>query len=232
MMNLNLTSLLAFYGATLSSFGMGWNFYRDLRDRAKLTVSMNIRRIANSPDGKWYQVKPDLPVQGASGKLFLVVNVTNVGRRPVKWTGWGGEYKKPRNGRTGFWIQPTHIPLMLPEGESSSEFTDDLQAAGPDVKKLFVFDATGKNWYLSWRALRKLKKDCIMFQKANRSYKAIRRENGKPDVVTHFPCDASPVDAVGWCEADGYTVIGHEIIDTPQDEKCQSTTIVTVQPKP
>jgi hypothetical protein len=163
---ISLTSLLAFYGAVLSSFGAGWNFYRDLRDKARLKVSMSIRRIAYSPDGKWYQVKPDLPVQGASEKLYVVVNVTNAGRRPVKWTGWGGEYKTPHNGRTGFWIQPTHIPLMLPEGESSSEFTDDLEAAGEDVKKLFIFDATGKNWHLSWNALRKLKDECRKFRPA------------------------------------------------------------------
>lgn len=71
-----------------------------------------------------------------------------------------------------------------------------------------------------------------MLQKANRSYKAIRRENGKPDVVTHFPSDASPVDAVRWCEAEGYTVTGHEIIETPDDENCRSTTVVIVEPKP
>jgi hypothetical protein len=160
----NVTSFLALYGALLSTFGAGWNFYRDLRDKPRLKISMHIRRIAYSPDGKWYQVKPDLPVQGASQKLYLVVNVTNAGRRPVKWTGWGGEYKTPHDGITGFWIQPTHIPLMLPEGESNSEYTDDLEAAGSDVKKLFIFDATGKNWYLSWRALRKLKEECRKFQ--------------------------------------------------------------------
>jgi hypothetical protein len=88
MMNLSITSLLAFYGAALSSFGAGWNFYRDLRDKARLKISVNIRRIVSSPDGKWYQVEPNLPVEGASKQLFVVVNVTNVGRRPVKWVGW------------------------------------------------------------------------------------------------------------------------------------------------
>ena len=123
----NITSFFAFYGAVLSSFVAGWNFYRDLRDRPRLKVEMHIRRIAGSPDGKWYQVNPELSVQGASEKLYLVVNVTNVGRHPVKWTGWGGNYKKPHNGKSSFWIQPTHIPVMLPQGESSSEFTDETQ---------------------------------------------------------------------------------------------------------
>lgn len=68
-------------------------------------------------------------------------------------------------------------------------------------------------------------------QLINRSYKAIRREEGKQDVVTHFPSTASPADAVRWCETDGYKVIGHEIINTPEDENCISTTIVTVESK-
>jgi hypothetical protein len=63
---MSLTSLLAFYGAVLSSFGFGWNVYRDLQDRPRLKVSMAIRRIVQSPDGKWYQVEPDLPVVGDS----------------------------------------------------------------------------------------------------------------------------------------------------------------------
>jgi hypothetical protein len=68
--------------------------------------------------------------------------------------------------------------------------------------------------------------------KVGRSYKAIRREEGKPDVVTVFPCTANPVvDAVCWCESEGYKVSGLEIFDTPNDEKEISTTIVKVQRK-
>ena len=76
-----------------------------------------------------------------------------------------------------------------------------------------------------------LKKVADTFDRVGRSYKAIRREKGKPDVVTHFPVTTSPVDAVRWCEAEGYKVMGHEIIETPEDQKCISTTIVTVEPK-
>jgi len=161
---ITLTGWLAFYGAIVSSIAVGWNMYRDLRDRARLKVEINVRRIVGSPDGKWYQVAPDVPVEGASGQLFVVVNVTNIGRRPVKWTGWGGKYHKPQNGKAGFWIQPTHIPTMLAEGNSSSELTPELVASIGNVKKIFIFDATGRNWNVSRRALRKLKKECMKFQ--------------------------------------------------------------------
>lgn len=156
---LTLTALLAAYGAVLSSIGFGWNLYRDLQNKPHLKFDMHIRSIVKSPDGKWYQVSPDLPIKGASEQLFLVVNVTNVGRRPVKWTGWGGQYHKRHQGKSGFTIQPTSIPIMLPEGESFSELTGDLSAVSDDVKRLFIWDATGKYWHPSSRALRKLKEE-------------------------------------------------------------------------
>jgi hypothetical protein len=65
----------------------------------------------------------------------------------------------------------------------------------------------------------------------SRSYIATRRENGKPDVTANFPITASPEDAVLWCETDGYKVIEHKYIETPDDEKFIGTVIVTVEPK-
>lgn len=143
----------------LSSVGLGWNLYRALQNKARLKIDMHIRRIVWSPDGRWYQVLPDLPVVGASKTFFLVVNVTNVGRRPVKWIGWGGEYHKRHKDKTNFVIQPTQIPIMLPQGDTFSEMTSDLTAISDDVKGMFIWDATGKYWYLSRRALRKLKEE-------------------------------------------------------------------------
>jgi len=154
-----LTSLLAFYGAALSSIALGWNLYRDLRDRARIRVKVHIRRAVKTPDGKWYQLTPDLPVQGASDKLYVVADVTNIGRRPVKCTGWGGTYHKPQDGKRHFRIVPSALPIMLKEGDSCSEMTDDLSAAGENVKALFIDDAADKRWYLSGRDLRRLKQE-------------------------------------------------------------------------
>jgi hypothetical protein len=64
-----------------------------------------------------------------------------------------------------------------------------------------------------------------------RSYVAIRREEGKSDTVKHFPDTASELDVIDWCEADGYEVIRREIIETPNDQKYISFTIVEVQSK-
>jgi hypothetical protein len=70
--------------------------------------------------------QPDLPVEGALPQLFVVVHVTNVGRRPVKWTGWGGNYHKPVEGRSSFLVVPVDLPQMLNEGASHSEHTTDV----------------------------------------------------------------------------------------------------------
>jgi hypothetical protein len=154
-----LTSLLATYGAVLSSIGLGWNLYRDATDRARLKVRAHLRRIVQAPSGKFYQVSPELNVADASEILYLVVNVTNIGRRQVKWDVWGGRYHQPQDGRRSFVIIPSVIPVMLKEGESASELTPDLAAIGDNVKRLFIEDATGKRWYVSRGNLRELKKD-------------------------------------------------------------------------
>jgi hypothetical protein len=161
----HLTQFLATWGALLSTFGLGWTFYRDLHDRASLKITAHVRRLVQSPDGKWYAFKPDMPVEGASEQLFVVVDVTNVGRRPVKWTGWGGKYHKPVNGKDSFLAIPIALPQMLDEGASHSEFsTDIVTPTSENVKRLFVYDATGKDWYLPRRALRKLKQEARKYQ--------------------------------------------------------------------
>jgi hypothetical protein len=164
MNGLTITDILAAYGAILASIGFGWSLYRDLHDRAHLKVKANIRRTVQSTDGKWYAVKPDLGVAGASEQLYVVVNVTNAGRRPVQWIGWGGKYHKPENGKGSFTIIPVALPRLLNEGDTHSEYTDLLDPAGENVKRLFIWDASGKNWNLSRWALRKLKEEARTFR--------------------------------------------------------------------
>jgi hypothetical protein len=161
-MKIGITEFLAAYAAILSSIALGWALYRDLIDRAKLQVSARVRRIAVGADGKFFAVKPDLPVEGASKKLFVVMTVVNVGRRPALWQGWGGRYHKRVNGRDSFFIVGRDLPKMLQEGETHSELTeleDDLRPANDSVKSLYIWDASGKHWKLSRRQLKELKEE-------------------------------------------------------------------------
>jgi hypothetical protein len=156
----NLTRFLAAYGALLASVGFGWNLYGDLRDRARLKVSAQVRRIGRGADGKYFAIAPDLPVENASEQLFVIMTAVNVGRRPVQWQGWGGTYRKPVNGKTGFTIIGRDLPKMLDEGESHAEFTaleTDLRPANDNIKRLCLWDPSGRKWKLSWRQLTALK---------------------------------------------------------------------------
>lgn len=154
-----LTKILATWGAILSSIGFGWNLYRDLHDRARLKVSARVRRIVRSPDGRWYQADPALQVEGASDQLYVVMNVTNIGRRPLVWQGWGGKYVNRVNGKDYFIIIPTQLPQKLGEGETYSELTPTLIPDTENVRKLYAWDASGRNWYVSERCLKRLRAD-------------------------------------------------------------------------
>lgn len=162
-----LTEFLAAYGALLSSVGFGWTLYRDLLDRANLQVSASIRRIVRGADGKYFASKADLAIEGASEQLFVVMDVVNVGRRPVLWQGWGGKYLKAEDGKTGFFIVGRALPRMLQEGETHSEFTAleaDLRPVHDNVKSLFVWDPSGKHWKLPRKELKKLKQEARKFR--------------------------------------------------------------------
>ena len=155
----NLTKFLAAWGALLGTFGLGWTLYRDLLDRAKLQVSAKVRRIGRSADGRYYAIAPNLNI-GAPEKLFVVMTVVNVGRRPVMWQGWGGKYHKREADGTGFTIIPQNLPKMLQEGEVHNELTAleaDLGPVSENVKKFYMWDVSGREWKLSRKQLRELK---------------------------------------------------------------------------
>jgi len=116
-----LTKFLAVWGAILSSITFGWSLYRDLRDRAKIKISAELRRIGQREgDGALFTSAPDLPVQRASEKLFVVVSVVNIGRRPMRWKGLGGNYRHAKSGRTGFLISARHLPRKNRSSTTSS----------------------------------------------------------------------------------------------------------------
>jgi hypothetical protein len=81
------TTFLAIWGAILSSITFGWTLYRDLRDRAKVKVTAQVRRIVQREDGAFFSVNPELGIPGASKELFVVVSVVNIGRRRMRWKG-------------------------------------------------------------------------------------------------------------------------------------------------
>jgi hypothetical protein len=110
-----LTAFLATWGALLSTFGLGWNLYRDLHDRARVRLDARIRRLGRGDDGRMFAVSPNVPVADATQQLYVCITVVNEGRRPVLITTWGGTWIEPRNGRSNFVIYGRELPKMLTE---------------------------------------------------------------------------------------------------------------------
>lgn len=165
----DLTKFLAIWGASLSTFALGWNFYRDLLDRPKLYVTAALSRLAVGEDKKVYAVKHDLPVMGTSTQVFLMLSVTNVGRRPVMLKAWGGRWRSPVNGKKEFILLAGDMPKMLREGEFHQEPIPDLNAVSERVKCLCVWDSSGKEWKVPNREFRKLKEEARGIQELGAS---------------------------------------------------------------
>lgn len=157
-----LTKFLAVWGAILSSITFGWSLYRDLRDRAKIRISAELRRIGRRDgDGAFFTSAPDVPVQGASEKLFVVVSVVNVGRRPMRWKGLGGTYRHAVGKRKGFLVSARALPRTLQEQEQHDEFFDfeepyDHQLANGEVKRLYIWDVADREWNVPRGDMKKL----------------------------------------------------------------------------
>jgi hypothetical protein len=151
---MSLTTVLAIYAAIVSSIGVGWNVYRELHDRSRVKISVSLMRISTGADGRQFTVAPHLPIESASAAVHVVVKITNVGRRPVLLQGWGGEWKIPENGKDKFVVISQGLPRMLKGHESHQEFTPDLSVVSPNIKALFVWDSSGKNYYVSNKKLR------------------------------------------------------------------------------
>src|ERR1017187_1092273 len=108
-----LTKFLATWGAIVSTAALSVTLYREWLDRAKLQISASIRRIAVSDDGKMVAaVAPDAKVE-ASEQLYVMMNVVNVGRRPIVWEGWGGKYHKREKIGNAFHIGGKNLPKKL-----------------------------------------------------------------------------------------------------------------------
>lgn len=151
---MSLTTVLAIYAAIVSSICLGWLLYRELSDRARVKISVSLMRIATGADGRQFVAAPHLPIEDATAAVHVVVKITNAGGKPVLLQGWGGEWKIPENGKGKFVVISQGLPRMLKGHESHQEFTPDLSIVGPNIKSLFVWDSSGKNWYVSDKELR------------------------------------------------------------------------------
>ena len=136
-----LTTVLAVWGAVVSTIAIIWNIVRDREDRGKLKVMCYPGQLVGG-------IEPD-------EKTYLVYHVTNVGRRSVVVTHIGGAFADDQH----FMIPNTRarLPHTLKPGEYLSECTD-ISILDESPQALWAIDSLGKHSRLPRKALRGLLK--------------------------------------------------------------------------
>src|SRR5437762_6679904 len=132
----NLTTFLAVWGALLSTALAGWTIFRDLRDKGKLQLDATIGNI----------------VPGDDKRDFLLLTITNVGRRPILLKSWYLKFNKGSTHPLAF-ILADNLPKMLKEGEFLTVKTHELQHL-VKTEKILVCDSNGKQWKVPKKSLR------------------------------------------------------------------------------
>jgi len=136
-------SFLAVWGAIVATAAMAWNISRDLGDKGKLKLEAMI--------GRMYPDHTD--------RDYLVINITNVGKRPVLVKGLAAMKGKKCEGPRGLWLCPRGLPAMLKEGEFHIEYSHDFGFLDKDVEKIYVWDSTGREWKLPKKILKRLRNE-------------------------------------------------------------------------
>jgi len=167
---MNGTAITAIYGAIVSTFAVGWNIYRDSRDRARLELATMVGFLTKGGNQqtivshafaleKWPE-----QFKGSSPELFLTI--TNVGRRPVVVQGWAIQADRRITGNDNFLYKLTVLPKALKEGEYAVERTSDLLLLVNGAKKIYAWDSAGKKWALPRHKFRRLQQEIRSGQSA------------------------------------------------------------------
>lgn len=160
-MQFDITSVLAVWGAILSSITFGWNLFRDLRDRPDVKLKGTLGKLTTDAGGRLHFANMKFieghPDNDPNGPTQFKLTITNTGRRRVRIEGWAG--MRGRGMPKALHIS-RGLPRMLEEGESHEELTDEpLKILADDVKRIIAWDSAGREWKLSGSELRELKKE-------------------------------------------------------------------------
>lgn len=128
MVNIDTTTVIAIYGAILSSTAIVWNI---MRDKRSIKVSASAGFIGHQ--------------DGSESTSIYSFQAVNTGKRPITLTSVGIEIE---NGISSQFIDDTNLPKKLNEGDKvsfyreSSELKKELANHKP--KYLWFNDTTGK----------------------------------------------------------------------------------------
>lgn len=141
----SVTTIVAVYGAVLSTIAIVWNIIREVTNRGRLRVNVSLAEIFSAGVGRI-----------ATDKLWY--KVTNVGRQPIWLSQIGGGLS---NGKHFLITVQKQFPIKLDPGQEFSDASADAsQLDGPE-KILFLgaWDTLGKIHKVPRRRLKVLLKE-------------------------------------------------------------------------
>lgn len=137
-----ITTILAIWGAIVSSIAIGWNLFRDISQRGRLRVLCYIGKLVDEATG----IDPN---------NYLVYNITNIGKEPVVLTHIGGALQKKH-----FMLKSRHqLPKSLKPGEYILEYSHDLSILGKDLKHLWCIDSLDRKYKAPKKQVKRLKRE-------------------------------------------------------------------------
>ena len=119
----------------ISGVALGWNIYRDLVDRGKLSLTCYLGNFVRPGSVDWDK------------RTYLCWKVTNVGRQPVVLSAVGGD--REQDPHHWFLMPPylgEHIPAMLQPGETHVSASRDLSVLKPGLTSLWARDTLGRTY--------------------------------------------------------------------------------------
>jgi hypothetical protein len=163
-MKINVTELLAIWGAVLSSVTFGWNLLRDLRDRPSVVLQGTIGKIVHDKLGRPYFLNMTYVekhgTRNSESKTQFKLTITNTGRRPVRIEAWGGICDPKMSKDVNLRHMSIGLPKMLEEGESHDELSPEpLRILSDSVKSIVAWDSAGRDWKLPRKQLKRLKQE-------------------------------------------------------------------------
>jgi hypothetical protein len=141
---MTFTTVLAAYGAIVSTIALSWSIFRDVTDRGRLRVHCFLGSMVAAGH--------------SDDRTYLIYQVTNVGRRPVVVTHIGGRrLKAPGDAKTGFIIIPRNLPKTLQPGEYLMEYSPDLHDL-LGVRAYQAYDSHGRAYTATRSDLKEIRK--------------------------------------------------------------------------
>ena len=140
---MDLTDFIAVIGLVLSVTAIIWNILRDVGDKGKIKI-----------EGCRGELYPD-----HTNKDYLIIIITNIGKRPVWIKGLYGDENYDGAKLKGYIFGTRGLPRILKESEYHTEFLDWNPEKLRGIKEISVRDSRGKDWKMCKKNFKQIMKE-------------------------------------------------------------------------